>query len=62
MDPVYGQSRVDKELTVSEQSELLLRVNSDAERAIAALRFESAGYQTHAIDKWKEIFLGGFPK
>lgn len=62
LDPVYGQCRVDKELTQAEASELLVRAQNDGQRAIDALKFESAGHDGKAIDKWKEVFLTGFPQ
>ena len=61
-DPIYGQSRVDKVLTAEEQSRLLLRVQNDADGAIGALELEGKGNDSAAIEKWKRIFLFGFPK
>lgn len=62
MDPIYGSSRVDKQLAAQEHSQLLQRINSDAQNAIQALRLESTGDHSAAIEKWKRIFLHGFPK
>lgn len=62
MDPIYGSSRVDKQLTAQEQPQLLQRVNSDAQNAIQALRLENTGDHSAAIEKWKRIFLTGFPR
>jgi hypothetical protein len=62
MDPIYGVSRVDKELSPAELAELRVRVNGDAGRAIDALRLENAGYHGEAIAKWKEMFLKNFPQ
>jgi SMODS domain-containing protein len=62
MDPVYGVSRVDKPLASDEQSKLVLRINSDAQNAVDALKLEAAGRHSEAIEKWKCIFLSGFPK
>jgi hypothetical protein len=62
MDPIYGVSRVDKELSAEELEKLRIRVNSDSQRAIEALQLETAGKDAAAIEKWKYIFLSGFPK
>jgi hypothetical protein len=62
LDPVYNHTRVDKELPASELSELLLRIQSDAQRAVDALKLENGGYDNPAIEKWQEIFIYGFPK
>ena len=62
MDPAYGSCRVDKPLSAEEHSKLILRVNSDGGSAIEALQLENAGSHTAAIEKWKHIFLHGFPK
>jgi hypothetical protein len=61
LDPTYGQYRVDKELTPTELMELLQRASNDARNAIEALKLERTGYDSQAIDKWKNIFLRGFP-
>ena len=62
MDPVYGVSRVDKPLSAEEQSKLLLRINSDAQNAVDALKLDAAGRHAEAIERWKHIFLSGFPR
>lgn len=61
-DPVYGVSRVDKPLSADEQSKLHLRIDSDANSAIDALKLEGAGHHSEAIERWKHIFLSSFPK
>ena len=61
-DPIYGVSRVDKELTSTELLELQLRVASDGQRAVHALTLENEGNQDQALLTWKEIFLSGFPQ
>jgi len=61
MDPVYGVSRVDRPLSADEKTNLLLRTNSDAQNSVDALKLEAAGRHSEAIEKWKYIFLGGFP-
>jgi Second Messenger Oligonucleotide or Dinucleotide Synthetase domain len=61
MDPIYGSSRVDKPLTPEELTKLTARVNYDAQNAVEALRLENAGLHNQAIEKWKHIFLTGFP-
>jgi Second Messenger Oligonucleotide or Dinucleotide Synthetase domain len=61
-DPAYNSCRVDKLLSQDEHNKLIGRVNYDAGNAIEALRFENAGSHTAAIEKWKHIFLHGFPK
>jgi hypothetical protein len=62
MDPAYNSCRVDKPLSAEEHSKLILCVNSDAARAIEALQLENAGQHAAAIEKWKYIFLHGFPE
>lgn len=62
LDPVYKQCRTDKMLSPAEASELLLRANSDAQRAVDAVKLENAGQHDYAIAKWKEVFLKGFPR
>jgi hypothetical protein len=62
MDPAYGSCRVDKPLSAEEHNKLLSRVNYDAGNAIQALQLEKAGSHAAAIEKWKHIFLHGFPK
>lgn len=61
MDPIYGSSRVDKPLSREEHDKLLLRIGSDAQSAIEALSLERNGYHDNAVEKWKHIFLRGFP-
>ena len=61
VDPIFGASRVDKELSAAEHAQLTLRVTSDAGRAIEALKLENSGQHVTAAAKWKEIFLQGFP-
>jgi len=62
MDPIYGVSKVNKDLSLAEVTELDFRTKSDAARAVDALKLENNGYHREAIVKWKEIFLSGFPK
>jgi hypothetical protein len=62
MDPTYGISRVDKKLSPEELTKLLSRIDHDAQNAIDAIRLENAGDDNGAIEKWKYIFLSGFPK
>lgn len=62
MDPIYGVSRVDKPLSEGELTKLRLRINSDAQNSIQALKFEAAGQYAEAIQKWKYIFVNGFPE
>jgi len=61
MDPIYGVSRVDKQMSSDEQAKLRLRINSDAQNSVEALRLEAAGRDAEAIAKWKHIFVSGFP-
>jgi hypothetical protein len=62
MDPIYGVSRVDKSLSPDEQSQLNLRINFDAQRSLDALNLEAGGQHGAAIEKWKYIFMSGFPQ
>jgi hypothetical protein len=62
MDPTYGKSRVDKELSSDEFNKLLSRIDSDSRRAIDALGLEAQGDHDSAIEKWNRIFLSGFSK
>jgi hypothetical protein len=62
MDPVYGMSRVDKELSAAELTELRSRINYDASNVVDAIRLEAAGDHKAAIEKWKHVFVVGFPK
>jgi hypothetical protein len=62
MDPAYGSCRVDKPLPQDELNKLKARVNYDAGNVIEALELARAGSHAEAIEKWKHIFLGGFPK
>lgn len=62
MDPIYGSSRVDEELSGDRRSHLLRRVTYDSDNSVAALRFEKAGTSGDAIEAWKRIFVQGFPR
>jgi hypothetical protein len=62
MDPIYGQCQVNKKLTSTEEAELMKRISYDATNAIEALRLENTGYDAQAIEKWKHIFMSGFPR
>jgi hypothetical protein len=62
MDPAYNSCRVDKPLSTEDRDKLIQRVNGDGGRAIEALQLEASGQHTAAIEKWKYIFLHGFPK
>jgi hypothetical protein len=62
MDPAYKACRVDKPLSAEERGKLILRIQCDGGRAIEALQLESNGQHAAAIEKWKYIFLAGFPK
>jgi hypothetical protein len=62
MDPVYNVCRVDKPLSAEDRAKLTDRVNNDAQRAIEALKLERAGLDAAAIEKWKYIFVSGFPR
>ncbi|HEV7486314.1 MAG TPA: hypothetical protein VGQ65_11590 [Thermoanaerobaculia bacterium] len=61
MDPVYGQSRVDKTLTPQEHSDLIFRIRGDSQRAEQAWTLESGGDHEGAIKLWQEVFISGFP-
>jgi hypothetical protein len=62
LDPVYLQSRVDKQLPPDKLGEVRSRISYDSGNAIEALRLEAAGDQIAAVEKWKHIFVFGFPK
>lgn len=62
MDPVYNMCRVDKPLSAEDQAKLVSLVNYDAQNAREALQLERDGSHVAAIEKWKGIFLRGFPK
>ena len=62
MDPIYNMYRVDKPLSVGDQNKLIGRVNYDAQNAIEALKLEREGNHSAAIEKWKHIFVSGFPR
>jgi hypothetical protein len=62
MDPAYNSCRVDKILSDDEHYKLLARANYDAGNAIEALQLENAGSHLASIEKWKHIFVSGFPK
>ncbi len=62
MDPVYGASRVDKPLPGPELLELQSRISYDANNGIEALKLEASGNHSAAIEKWKHIFMRGFPQ
>jgi hypothetical protein len=62
MDPAYNSCRVDKPLSQDEHNKLIARVNYDAGNAIQALQLVNASSHTAAIEKWKHIFLNGFPR
>jgi len=49
-------------LSTEDQARLTRRVNSDGQHAIEALRLEGAGFHEAAIEKWKYIFISGFPR
>ena len=61
MDPVYGVSRIDKQLSQDDQNRLLTRISTDASSAKEAFRLEALGYHDEAIKKWSIIFVSGFP-
>jgi SMODS domain-containing protein len=61
MDPIYGISRVDKSLSSEDQVRITNRIISDANNAVEALRMEKVGRHSEAIEKWKFIFVSGFP-
>lgn len=62
MDPAYNVCRVDKPLSPEHLTKLANRANGDAQNAIEALKLEYAGSHAAAIDKWKYIFMSGFPR
>jgi Second Messenger Oligonucleotide or Dinucleotide Synthetase domain len=62
MDPVYGQSRVDKVLSLEEHKKVLDCTVFDGGNAIEALKLENAGREKEAVEKWKYIFISGFPR
>jgi hypothetical protein len=55
MDPIYGVSRVDRPLSPDEQSPPNLRITSDAQRSLDALKLEAAAQHRETIEKWKYI-------
>jgi hypothetical protein len=61
MDPVYGLNRVDKTLSAEELQRLQNVANFDAQNARTAIQLEAASRHGEAIEKWKYIFLSGFP-
>ena len=61
LDPAYGQTRVDKELTAEEFGKLSGRLEFDADNAIRALELENSGNDAAAIAEWTTIFVGRFP-
>jgi len=61
-DPIYGSSRVDRQLSSEEFQRLHARVMCDGQNAVDALALENAGENVAAVDKWKHIFLRGFPR
>jgi hypothetical protein len=61
LDPIYAQTRVDKELTPEELDRLTSRLGFDADRAVSALKLERAGDDRRALVEWETIFVGGFP-
>lgn len=61
MDPIYNHTKVNKDLSASETTELLARAQYDSQNALQALDLEQQGYHQNAIDKWKHIFISGFP-
>jgi hypothetical protein len=61
MDPAYGLHRVDKPLSTEDFQKLLNRATSDADNARAAIQLETTGRHAEAIEKWRYIFLDGFP-
>jgi hypothetical protein len=62
MDPIYGESRIDKPLSNEDYTKLSAVIDGDAARAIQALKFQDDGLHDAAIALWKKIFLHGFPK
>jgi Second Messenger Oligonucleotide or Dinucleotide Synthetase domain len=61
MDPVYGLNRVDKPLSAGDLQKLRNRAENDAQNARTAIALEANGRHPEAIEKWKYIFLSGFP-
>jgi len=61
VDPIYGISRVDKALSTAEQVKLANRIIGDASNALDTLTMENGGRHSDAIEKWKYIFVNGFP-
>lgn len=61
LDPIYGVSRVDKQLSKVDLEKLMLRTRSDAERAIDALRLQKVAGDESAIEKWQQVFISDFP-
>lgn len=62
LDPAYRSSRVDKVLSQHEETKIRQRMHHDAENSLDALKLEGAGRQVEAIEKWKYIFMSGFPR
>jgi hypothetical protein len=62
MDPVYNYCRVDKPLSPEDKEKLTNRAKNDGQHAIEAIRLERDGYHAEAIEKWKYIFVSGFPR
>jgi Second Messenger Oligonucleotide or Dinucleotide Synthetase domain len=62
MDPIYKVCRVDKPLSTDDQTKLTMRIHNDAQNAKEALQLEREGSHSEAINKWKYIFVHGFPK
>jgi hypothetical protein len=61
MDPIYGQTQVDRPLTPDELRQLRARVAYDGGNAVGALELEQTGKDADALNKWKDIFVRGFP-
>jgi hypothetical protein len=61
LDPVYGLNRVDKPLSSEDFQRLHNRASNDAENARMAIQLEMGGGHAEAIEKWRYIFLSGFP-
>lgn len=61
MDPAYMVTRVDKPLTSTDLSSALSRARYDAGNAATAIQLEQAGRHGEAIEKWKHVFVSGFP-
>ena len=61
VDPTYGLYPVDRPLSAEDATKLSNRVNADSDNALEALRLERNGRHQDAIEKWKYIFLTGFP-